>query len=132
MSHENETLLWHYRLGHINKKRIKKLQEFNLLGLLDCNAIETCEPCLIGKMTKAPFKMKGTRAKDLLELIHYDVCGPMGISARDGCEYFITFMNGYNYYGYVYLMKNKSEAFGKFKEFKNEVENQLDKRIKAL
>jgi transposase InsO family protein len=132
MSHENETLLWHYRLGHINEKRIKKLQEFNLLGLLDCKAIETCEPCLIGKMTKAPFKKKGTRAKDLLELIHSDVCGPMSISARDGYRYFITFIDDYSRYGYIYLMKNKSEAFGKFKEFKNEVENQLDKRIKAL
>ena len=94
-SHKNETLLWHYRLGHINEKRIKKLQEFNLLGLLDCKAIETCEPCLIGKMTKAPFKKKGTRAKDLLELIHSDVCGPMSISARDGYRYFITFIDDY-------------------------------------
>ena len=29
-------------------------------------------------------------------------------------------------------MRHKSEAFDKFKEYKNEVENQLDKRIKAL
>ena len=33
--------------------------------------------------------------------------------------------------GYVYLMKH-SEAFEKFKEFKNEVQNQLDKKIKFL
>ena len=29
-------------------------------------------------------------------------------------------------------MKYKSEAFDKFKQFKSEVENQLDKKIKAL
>ena len=29
-------------------------------------------------------------------------------------------------------MRNKSEVFEKFKEFQNEVENQLDKKIKAL
>ena len=132
MSHEYETLLWHYRLGHINEKRIKKLQEANLLGLLDCKAMETCEPCLIGKMTKKPFKKKGSRAKDLLELIHSDVCGPMSTSARDGYKYFITFIDDYSRYGYIYLMKNKSESFDKFKEFKNEVENQLNKKIKAL
>ena len=51
---------------------------------------------------------------------------------RSGYRYFITFIDDYSRYGYIYLMKNKSEAFGKFKEFKNEVENQLDKRIKAL
>ena len=35
-------------------------------------------------------------------------------------------------YGYVYLMKYKSETFEKFKEFQNGVENQCGKKIKAL
>ena len=35
-------------------------------------------------------------------------------------------------YGYVYLMKHKSESFEKFKVFKNEVQNQLGKNIKTL
>ena len=56
----------------------------------------------------------------------------MSTSARDGYKYFITFIDDHSQYGYVYLMKNKSESFEKFKEYKNEVENQLDKRIKAL
>ena len=34
--------------------------------------------------------------------------------------------------GYVYLMKYKSEAFEKFREYKNEVENQTGKSIKTL
>ena len=32
----------------------------------------------------------------------------------------------------MYLMKHKSESFEKFKEFKNEVQNQLGKNIKTL
>ena len=32
----------------------------------------------------------------------------------------------------VYLMRHKSETFEKFKEFQNEVENQLGKKIKLL
>ena len=70
LSQMNETFLWHYRLGHINEKRIRQLQQANLLGSLDVEAIEVCEPCLIGKMTKSPFKRKGVRANNLLELIH--------------------------------------------------------------
>ncbi|KAG8478887.1 hypothetical protein CXB51_028741 [Gossypium anomalum] len=35
-------------------------------------------------------------------------------------------------YGYVYLMRHKSEALEKFKEFKNEVQNQLGKTIRTL
>ena len=45
--------------------------------------------------------------------------------ANGGYEYFITFMDDYSRYGYVYLMKWKSEAFEKFKEFRAEVKNQL-------
>jgi transposase InsO family protein len=35
-------------------------------------------------------------------------------------------------YGYVYLMKHKSETFEKFEEFQSEVENQCGKKIKSL
>ncbi|KAK8715715.1 hypothetical protein V6N13_043043 [Hibiscus sabdariffa] len=35
-------------------------------------------------------------------------------------------------YGYIYLMRHKSEALERFKEFKNEVQNQHGKSIKAL
>ena len=46
--------------------------------------------------------------------------------------YFITFTDDYNRYGYVYLMRHKSESFEKFKEFRQEVQNQLGKSIKIL
>ncbi|KAL9226133.1 hypothetical protein vseg_001980 [Gypsophila vaccaria] len=83
-------------------------------------------------MTRISFKGIGLRANDLLGLIHTDVCGPMLVTARDGYRYFITFTDDLSRYGYVYLMKHKSESFEKFKEFQNKVENQLDKKIKAL
>ena len=83
-------------------------------------------------MTKTPFTGFPERASDLLELIHTDVCGPMSSTARDEFQYFITFTDDLSRYGYVYLMKHKSETFKKFKEFQSEVENQCGKKIKAL
>ena len=68
----------------------------------------------------------------MLELVHSDVCGPMSTQARGGYEYFITFIDDYSRFGYVYLMKQKFEAFEKYKQFKAEVENQLGKHIKAI
>ncbi|KAJ4744212.1 Transposon Ty1-GR1 Gag-Pol polyprotein [Rhynchospora pubera] len=132
ISHENATLMWHCRLGHINEKRIKRLQTVGLLDQFAFEPIDTCESCLMGKMTKAPFPNKGTRANDLLDLVHTDVCGPMSICARGGYSYFITFTDDHSRYGYIYLMRHKSESFDKFKEFKNEVENQLGRKIKVL
>ena len=65
-------------------------------------------------------------------LIYSDVCGPFSSTARGGFQYFITFTDDFSRYGYVYIMKQKSESFEKFKVFKNEVQNQLGKNIKTL
>ena len=77
-----------------------------------------------------PFKAKGYRAKEV-HLVHKDLCGPMSC-VRGGYEYFITFINDYSGYGYIYLMCHKSKAFEKFKEYKMEVEKQRGKNIKSL
>lgn len=73
-------------------------------------------------MTKSPFTGHGDRANELLGLIHSDVCGPMTTQARGGYSYFITFTDDLSRFGHVYLMKHKSEAFDKFKEYQNLVE----------
>ena len=61
-----------------------------------------------------------------------DVCSPLNVQARGGCEYFVTFIDDYSRNGYLYLMQRKSETFGKFKEFQVEAEKQLGKSLKAL
>nr|GFB57772.1 retrotransposon protein, putative, Ty1-copia subclass [Tanacetum cinerariifolium] len=52
--------------------------------------------------------------------------------SKKGASYFINFTDDYSRYGYVYLLKHKHKVFETFKVFKNEVENQLGKTIKAL
>jgi hypothetical protein len=56
----------------------------------------------------------------------------MSSVARGGFQNFITFTDDFSRYGYIYLMRHKSESFKKFKEFQNEVQNQLGKKIKFL
>ncbi|GJR89022.1 retrotransposon protein, putative, ty1-copia subclass, partial [Tanacetum coccineum] len=128
----DSTYLWHCHLAHINKKRIKQLQQDGLLKSTDDESFDKCESCLSGKMTKKPFPHSNERAKDLLGIIHTDVCGPLRHVLRQGAGYFITFTDDYSRYGYIYLLKNKHEVFEIFKVFKNEVENQLGKTIKAI
>ena len=50
----------------------------------------------------------------------------------DGCDSFITFTDDYSRFGYIYPIKERSEALDKFKIFKAKVENQHDKRIKIV
>ena len=56
----------------------------------------------------------------------------MNVEARGGYRYVLTLTDDLSRYGYVYLMKHKSETFEKFKEFQSEVENQRDRKIKFL
>nr|GEW05758.1 hypothetical protein [Tanacetum cinerariifolium] len=79
---------------------------------------------------KSPHQVE--RAKDLLGLIHTDVCGPFKIVSRQGASYFVTFTDDFSRYGYVYLLKHKHEVFETFKVLQMEVENQLGKTIKSL
>jgi hypothetical protein len=117
----NPTFIWHCLLGHINKKHIERLHKDGLLSSFDFESFDTYESCLLWKMTKTPFTGQSERASDLSGLVHTDVCGPMSSVARGGFQYFITFTDDFSRYGYIYLMRHKSESFGKFKEFQNEV-----------
>ncbi|KAL0378488.1 UNVERIFIED_CONTAM: Transposon Ty2-GR1 Gag-Pol polyprotein [Sesamum radiatum] len=102
------------------------------LEIDDLDHLPTCESYLKGKMTKKPFVGQSAIAKGLLDLVHTDVCGPLSIPARGGFSYFITFTDDHSRYGYVYLMRYQSEAFGRFKEYRLEVKSQTNRKIKAL
>ena len=82
-------------------------------------------------ITKRPHK-NVERNTELLELIHTYLCEFEGKLTREGNGYFITFIDNFSKYAYVYLLKNKSDAFEKFKEFLREVENQFGRKIKRF
>ena len=87
--------------------------------------------CLEGKMARKPFG-KAIRAQIPLQLVHSDVCGPMNVRAKHGASYFITFIDDFTRFGYIYLISHKSKALGCFRNFLNLVKNQKDVRLKAL
>jgi transposase InsO family protein len=77
-------------------------------------------------------KYTANRMTDVLELIHTDICGPFPTANRNGHVYFISFIDDYSRYGYIYLIKEKTQALDTFKSFKSEVELQLNKMIKGV
>ena len=111
---------------------MQRLVSCGPLATLTLEQLPLCQNCIQDKMTKRSFTAKGVRAEGYLDLIHSYVCGPFSVNARGGYEYFITFTDDFSRQGYVYLMKKKSEALDKFKEFKVELEKQLGRHIKSL
>ncbi|KAA0066715.1 gag/pol protein [Cucumis melo var. makuwa] len=113
-------VMMHFNIAEVNGGAIDEANQ------LEDNSLPPCDSCLEGKMTKRSFTGKGLKAKNSLELVHSDLCGPMNVKARGGYEYFISFIDDYSRYGHVYLIQNKSDSFEKFKEYKAEVENEID------
>ncbi|KAL0331212.1 UNVERIFIED_CONTAM: Retrovirus-related Pol polyprotein from transposon TNT 1-94 [Sesamum angustifolium] len=132
---EDQSWLWHRRLGHFNFQGLKILHQKKMMtDLPQIQAVEgACEACLQGKQHKKPFPSETSwRAKAVLELIHTDVCGPMRTPSHEQNRYFIIFIDDYSRMTWVYFMREKSEVFKVFKKFKNLVEKQSGRSIKVL
>ncbi|RVW42870.1 Retrovirus-related Pol polyprotein from transposon TNT 1-94 [Vitis vinifera] len=131
LNKDNSASLWHKRLGHISKSRVERLVSDGILDSLDFSDFDICVECIKGKQTKTK-KLGANRATDVLELIHTNICGPYPTASWNGQQYFITFIDDYSRYGYLFLIHEKSQSLDVFKTFKAEVELQLNKRIKSF
>ena len=131
LKNENSSMLWHKPLGHISNQRIQRLVSEGIFDLLDFSYFQVCIECIKGKQRNMR-KKDANKCSDVLELIHTDICGPFSTPSWNGQQYFITFIDDYSLYDYLYLIHEKSQSLDVFKNFKAEVENQLSKKIKAV
>jgi len=128
-------ILWHQRYGHINFHDLSLLQKKCMVEGLPIikNEHIDCESCALGKMHRDEFPSNPDRRKrDILELVHTDVCGPMQTKSLGGASYFLLFIDDCTRYTWVYFLRKKSDVFEYFKEFKNMAEKQTGKFIKIL
>ena len=93
--------------------------------LADFSDFSTCLDCIRGKLTKLR-KYESERSTDLLQLIHTDIFEPFPTPSRRGHRYFITFIDDFSRYAYVFLLHQKSDSLKVFKFFQLGVERQLD------
>ncbi|WVY90570.1 hypothetical protein V8G54_036084 [Vigna mungo] len=129
---ECSAFLWHKRLGHISKERMLRLVKNEILPQLDFDDWDVCIDCIKGKQTKHISKNPATRSSQLLELIHTDICGPFDTKSWNGEKYFISFIDDFSRYCYIYLLHEKSQSVNALEVFINEVERQLDRKVKVV
>ena len=95
--------------------------------------MDFCEGCVYGKQTQNLFPVgKSWGASSCLELVHTNVCGPIIVDSFGGSRYFLLFIDDYIRISWVYFLKNKSETFDCFKEFKALVEKENENNINVL
>ncbi|KAI5747542.1 hypothetical protein M8J77_015823 [Diaphorina citri] len=126
--------LWHSRYGHISNGGLKQLVNQSIVDGIEKFEIDEskfCESCTKGKMTRLPFSHRRT-AKEKLEIVHTDVCGPISPMSTQGHRYFVTFLDDYTHFLTVYLIKSKGEVLDCFKEYLFMNKNKFNKTIHKL
>lgn len=91
-----------------------------------------CQGCASKKQVKGPFPSSKSRTSQVLHLAHSDLCRPMPITSLDGYLYYIIFVDDFSRKTWIYFLKNKSQTFNMFKDYKALVEKQIGKQIKIF
>ena len=119
----NKVILLHRRFGHPNHQvltHILKTTKSNHLPAYQIHQMHQhiCEASQMGKTHKLHFPNTETKISKVLELLHTDLWGPSTSVSRGDYQYYISFVDDFNMYTWIYPLKLKSEALEVFKLFK--------------
>ena len=110
---------------------LRRLINLNHIPTFQIDSKHKYETCVEAKLTKSSFQSV-ERHTEPLDLIHSDICDLKFVQTRGDNKYFITFVDDSTKYCYLYLLKSKDKVIENNVLYKNEVENQLNKKIIVL
>lgn len=124
--------LWHKRMGHLNYQSLEKLKNLSTGIEYTVKARNDCKICSLGKQIRLPFSKVGSRASQILEVVHSDICGPMEQESIGGARYFLTFIDDKTRKIFIYFLKSKSqwEVNFNFNNFLKYAERQSGHKLK--
>ncbi|KAH9648420.1 retrovirus-related pol polyprotein from transposon RE1 [Citrus sinensis] len=109
--------LLHNRLGHPSKHVVQTLLRNSCINISSDNKqqLEFCNACQLGKLHQFHFSATEIKSKNPLELIHTDLWGPASVLSMEGYKYYISFVDDYTRYCWIFPLVLKSDALGIFK-----------------
>ncbi|GJW86762.1 retrovirus-related pol polyprotein from transposon TNT 1-94 [Tanacetum coccineum] len=132
---DDNSTLWHRRLGHANMRLIQSLASNELVRNLPKLKFDQhfCDACKIGKQAHASHKAKNVvSTTKCLELLHMDLFGPSAVRSYGGNRYTLVIVDDYSRYTWTRFLKNKTEAFDQFEIFSKKIQNQLGCTIVSI
>ncbi|GJU87449.1 retrovirus-related pol polyprotein from transposon TNT 1-94 [Tanacetum coccineum] len=131
---ENSTL-WHRRLGHANMYLIQSLSSKELIKNLPKLKFDQhfCDAYKIGKQAHASHKAKNiVSTTRCLELLHMDLFSPSAVWSYGGNRYTLVIVDDYSMYTWTRFHEDKIEAFDQFEIFSKKIQNQLGCTIVSI
>ncbi|KAM1466210.1 hypothetical protein ACFX2I_031434 [Malus domestica] len=126
------TAIWHQRLGHPSEEILARMLKATDITISKDSCPNMCTSCVKGKMCRQVFPVRQNKAKCLFEKVHSDVWGPSQIQYVEGYKYYITFVDEFSRFMWIFPMINKSEACSIFVKFTAFVFNQFNTSIKCF
>ncbi|XP_074374408.1 uncharacterized protein LOC141714811 [Apium graveolens] len=116
----DDTISGEVTFGDSSKIPVKGKGTVMIMSKKEINEPENlCETCVKGKQHRQSFPVgKSWRTRRPLEIVHTYIAGPFDIPSLGGNRYYLTFIDDFSRKSWVYIIKEKSEALDKFKEFK--------------
>jgi histone deacetylase 1/2 len=110
---------WHSRLGHPSSHIMSRVVSSNKLPcFFDSNKESVYDACQKAKSHQLHYAKLSSTSSHPLELIYSDVWGH-ALDSVGGKKYYVSFMDDYSKFTWIYLLKFKSLVFKKFHEFQN-------------
>ena len=101
---------WHQVQGHCNIKDVLNLENVvDGMKIVDKNNF-TCVSCIKGKMSEYRNRAPDDKAKNVLDLVHCDLAGPIEPETKEGFKYSAVFVDDYSGAVFLYLLKSKSDT----------------------
>lgn len=127
----------HRRFAHVDSSTIVNMTRKSIIQGVkitpETNNPSTCDGCLHGKTHHSPFpKSAHSATTSLLYLVHSDVCGPIQVPSMGGARYFISFVDDYSKWIFIYTMQRNSEAFGRIKTYHVYAKRHTGQKIASL
>jgi hypothetical protein len=123
---------WHHRLGHPSFNIVLQVINKNKLSCsTESRSGSVCDSCQMAKSHQLPYPKSPNQSSFPLELIFSYVRGPACDSFGRN-KYYVSFIDDYRKFTWIYLLNHKSEVFQRFHEFQNLVERQFDQKVLAL
>ena len=113
---------WHSRLGHPSFCIVQQVLSNYELPYSNKSSIESvCDSCQRAKSHQLPYERSTSASTYPLQLVFSDVWGPAPMSVGK-YEYYVSFIDDFSKFSWIYLLKKKSDVFQVFHNFQQLVE----------
>nr|GEU95560.1 retrovirus-related Pol polyprotein from transposon TNT 1-94 [Tanacetum cinerariifolium] len=132
---DENSALWHRRLGHTDMRLIQSLASKELVRNLPKLKFDQhlCDACKNEKQAHANHKAKNiVSTTRCLELFHMDLFGSSVVRSYRGNRYTLVVVDDHSRYTWIRFLMDKTKAFDQFEIFSKKIQNQLGCTIVSI